>query len=173
MPSMVMVFISSPMRRIVGNVGFSDLGLQLSLQFFKYHSCLDTVATHQAFAAAAGSRNRVQAIPLCGLLIDDIFQFRQIAGAGSDKFFFQDDLQHNIMLVIAGCPGKCGFLLKCVKNAHNKYLLFYTAAAVCYNFLHRPTALPSIEILSSLGSLTIFLLKSPCLFNKRNVFTFR
>lgn len=31
----------------------------------------------------------------------------------------------------------------------------------------------SIEILSSLGSLTIFLLKNPCLFNKRNVFTFR
>lgn len=147
--------------------------VQLLLQFFKYHGCLNTVTAHQALASAAGSRNRVQAIPLCGLLIDDFLQFRQIAGAGSDKFFFQNDLQHNVVVVIAGCPGKCGLLLKYVKNAHNENLLFYTAAAVCCNFRHRPTALPSMVIPSIFGSHAIFLFKSPCLFNKRNVFTFR
>lgn len=45
----------------------------------------------------------MQAVSLGGLLVDDVLQFRQVAGAGSDKFFFQNDLQHNVVVVIAGC----------------------------------------------------------------------
>ena len=71
----------------------------------------------------------MQAVSLGGLLVDDVLQFRQVAGAGADKFFFQDDLQHNIVVIIAGCLRDGRLLLKRVKNAHDKYLLFFTAEA--------------------------------------------
>lgn len=43
----------------------------------------------------------MQAVSLGCLFVDDFLQFCQIAGTCADKFFFQGNLQHNILVADA------------------------------------------------------------------------
>lgn len=66
----------------------------------------------------------MQAVSLGCLFVDDFLQFCQIAGTCADKFFFQGNLQHNILVADAGSPGERRFLLNSVKNAHDNTSCF-------------------------------------------------
>lgn len=67
----------------------------------------------------------MQAVSLGCLFVDDFLQFCQIAGTCANKFFFQGNLQHNILVADARSLGERRFLLNSVKNAHDKYLLLF------------------------------------------------
>ena len=67
----------------------------ISVHLFKNHCSLNAVTTHQALAATVGGGNRVQAVAFSSLLVDDVFQLRQVAGTCTDKLFFQRHLEQH------------------------------------------------------------------------------
>lgn len=64
----------------------------------------------------------MKAVSLGCLFVDDIFQLRQVSGAGPQEFLLQGYLQHDILQRLAGCLRKRAFLFDGVHKSHIHFL---------------------------------------------------
>lgn len=100
-----------------GRTRFLSSAPQVLLQLLEYHGRLDAVAAREAFAAAVGGRDGVQAIPLGGLRVDYVLEFGQVARSGAEELLLERHLEHDVGRFVARGSREGRFLFSAIEKS--------------------------------------------------------